>query len=259
MNRKVAAAYGLICYLIFLGVFLYAIGFVGNVLVPKSIDSGSAGSLWQALLLDIVLLSLFAIQHSGMARPAFKRWWTNIVPRPVERSTYILLASLTLVLIFWQWRPLPAVVWNVQLEWARWLLWGFFALGWIIVFVSAQLIDSGHLFGLNQVKAYLRDEDSPSPEFQTPGLYRHVRHPLMTGFLIAFWVTPTMTAGHLLFACATTTYILLALQLEERDLIRRFGDRYRRYRKRVPMLIPRPTTDVSMQRRVSGENLPERK
>lgn len=250
MRRKLAVTYSIVCYLLFLGVFLYSIGFVANVLVPKSIDSGSAGPLWQTLLINIALLGLFAIQHSGMARPAFKEWWTNIVPRPVERSTYVLLASLTLILIFWQWRPLPAVVWNVELEWGRWFLWSLYGLGWLMVFVSAQLIDSGHLFGLTQVKAYLRDEETPAPEFQTPGFYRYVRHPLMVGFLIAFWVTPRMTVGHLLFTLATTGYILVALQLEERDLVRQFGDQYRRYRERIPMLIPRPGGSMPEQTRM---------
>jgi protein-S-isoprenylcysteine O-methyltransferase Ste14 len=239
MRRKLALAYGIVSYLIFLAVYGYAIGFVGNVLVPKSIDSGATGPLWLALPLDVLLLGLFGIQHSGMARPGFKLWWTKIVPRPIERSTYVLLASLSLVLLFWAWRPLPAVIWNVELAWVRWLLWGLYGLGWLLTFVAARMISSDHLFGLQQVRAY-RDGRKPSPlRFQTPGLYRYVRHPLMLGFLIAFWVTPRMTLGHLLFATVMTGYILIGLQLEERDLTRRFGERYGRYREQVPMLIPR--------------------
>jgi protein-S-isoprenylcysteine O-methyltransferase Ste14 len=253
MSKKLIFGYGLISYLIFLGVFLYTIGFVGNLVVPKSIDWGTTGPLWQAILVDVLLLGLFALQHSGMARPAFKRWWTRIIPKPMERSTYVLLASLTLALIFWQWRPLPAVIWTVELQWARWLLWGLYGLGWLMVLVSAQLISSGHLFGLQQVREHLRGHKPSSPKFQAPAFYRYVRHPLMLGFLIAFWATPQMTVGHLLFSIGMTGYILIGLQFEERDLIRRFGKRYQQYKARVPMLIPRLTGQTSQPRPVEPE------
>ncbi len=244
MSRKVAFVYGLVSYGVFLGAFLYAIGFVGNLLVPKSIDTGALVPFWQALLVNALLLGLFAVQHSGMARPGFKRWWTRIVPRPVERSTYVLLASLALILLFWQWRPLPAVVWDVQSAWARWLLWALFGIGWGIVLLATFMISHAHLFGLKQVYQHLRREEPSTMAFQTPGLYRYLRHPIMLGFFIAFWATPTMTVGHLIFAIATTGYILLALQLEERDLLHRFGQSYQDYRQRVPMFFPLPRRDA---------------
>jgi methanethiol S-methyltransferase len=236
----VAFVYGIASYVVFLGAFLYAIGFVGNLIVPKSIDTGEQAPFWQAVLANAALLGLFAIQHSGMARPGFKRRWTKIVPRPIERSTYVLLASLALALLYWQWRPLPAVVWDVQAGWARGLLWALFGIGWGIVLIATFMISHAHLFGLKQVTEHLRQVETSTMEFQTPGLYRYLRHPIMLGFFIAFWATPTMTVGHLIFAIATTGYILLALQLEERDLLARFGRRYEEYRERVPMFIPRP-------------------
>lgn len=248
MNKKLALGYGLICYLISLGVFLYMISFIGNFIVPKSIASGSSGAFWPSLIVNVLLLSLFALQHSVMARASFKKWWTKIVPRPIERSTYVLLASLTLVFIFWQWRPLPAVIWNIEMEWVRWLLWGFFGLGWVIVLVSAHQINGDHLFGRQQVRQYLHGKKLSSPKFQTPGLYRHTRHPLMLGFLIAFWSTPQMTVGHLLFSLVMTGYILIGLHFEERALVQRFGQRYRQYRQQVPMLIPRLSAAAKQQR-----------
>lgn len=239
-TRALAFIYGILCYAIFLGTFLYAIGFVGNFAVPKSIDSGAVGSFWPSLLVNLGLLGLFAVQHSVMARPGFKRWWTRFVPRPVERSTYVLFASLALVLLFWLWQPLPASVWTIEGEAVRAAVWALFGVGWAIVLVSTFMISHAHLFGLRQVGQHLRGDDVSGPEFQTPGLYRLVRHPIMLGFLVAFWATPVMTVGHLVFAGATTGYILIALQLEERDLVRTFGDRYQRYREQVPMLVPRP-------------------
>lgn len=239
MKRGLAFAYGLVCYLFFLAVFLYAVGFVGNFVVPKTIDSGTEGAFWTSLLINLGLLGLFGLQHSVMARSGFKRWWTQIVPKPVERSTYVLFSSLALAILFWQWRPMPDVVWQVENATGRGFLWGAQALGWAIVLAGTYMISHAHLFGLKQVHEHLQGEEPSPPEFKTPGFYRHVRHPLMTGFVIAFWATPDMTVGHLVFALCTTGYILVALRFEERDLVRHFGDKYRAYRERVPMLLPR--------------------
>lgn len=253
MRRAAAFVYGVVSYLIFLLTFLYAIGFVGNIIVPKSIDSGESTAFWPSLGVNALLLGLFALQHSGMARPGFKRRWTQIVPKPIERSTYVLLASLTLILLFWQWRPLPSVLWSVEGVMGRSALWALFGLGWAIVLVGTFMISHFHLFGLQQVYENLRNQPESDLKFQTPGFYRFIRHPLMLGFFIAFWATPDMTVGHLLFSIATTGYILVALQLEERDLVSRFGRAYQEYRDRVPMFFPRlrsgdPRPDFKEQR-----------
>jgi len=238
MKKYLALAYGVMCYIIFLGTLLYTIGFLGDFMVPKTINTGPNVPVSVAVVINTFLIGLFTLQHSGMARRAFKRQFTKIIPKPIERSTYVLFTCMILALLFWQWRPMPSVIWNVELPWMRWLLNGLFGAGWIVVLVSARLISSGHLFGLKQVKKFARGEELALPEFQTPGLYRYIRHPLMAGFLMVFWGTPTMTAGHLLFALMTTGYVLVGIRFEERDLIRQFGMRYREYRERVPRLIP---------------------
>jgi len=238
MGRLIGLLYGLVAYLVFFATFLYAIGFVMAVGVPKTIDNGIIGSLTTTLVVDVLLMSLFAIQHSVMARPAFKRWWTTIVPKSVERSTYVLLASLCLVLLFWQWQPLPAVIWQVNNAQAAMALMGLAALGWLIVLTSTFLINHFELFGLHQVANNLTGKEMPDPIFRTPLYYKLVRHPIYLGFIIAFWATPLMTLGHLLFAATTTAYIFVGIALEEHDLIAIFGDQYRDYRRRVAMIVP---------------------
>jgi protein-S-isoprenylcysteine O-methyltransferase Ste14 len=238
MGRVLGFFYGLVAYLVFLGAFLYAIGFVAGLVVPKAIDSGEVTPLAQTLAIDILLLSLFAVQHSVMARSTFKRWWTQFVPAAIERSTYVLLASLALMLLFWQWRPLPIIIWRATNPAIAQALLGLSFLGWLIVLLSTFLINHFELFGLHQVINNLAARSVADPRFKTPFLYKVVRHPIYLGFIIAFWATPAMTAGHLLFAAVTTAYILVGIQLEERDMIASFGDQYRQYRRRVAMLIP---------------------
>ncbi len=238
MTRLLAVGYGVVCYVVFLAAFLYSIGFVGDFVVPRTVDNGVTAGAWEAFIVNVLLLGLFAVQHSGMARPAFKRWWTRFVPSVIERSTYVLLASLILFLLFWQWRTMPPVVWDVTWQPGRIALWVLFWLGWATVLLSTFMIGHFDLFGLKQVYAAWRGRPRTDTGFRSPLLYRVVRHPIMLGFIIAFWATPTMTAGHLLFALATTGYILIAVQFEEQDLTATLGEPYRDYRKRVPMLVP---------------------
>ncbi len=240
MSRVASLVYGSIAYTTFLGAFLYAAGFVGNVFVPKSINSGDAGPLGQALLINTVLLGVFAIQHTGMARKAFKRWLTRFVPESIERSTYVLCASLSLIVLYWQWQPLPEVIWNIESAGARAAVQALFAGGWLFVFLSTVMIHHFDLFGMRQTWLRFRNQPYRELGFRTPGFYKYVRHPIQVGFLIAFWATPTMTVGHLLFAAATTAYIVIAVKMfEEKDLLREHGERYRTYMDQVGGFIPK--------------------
>ncbi len=238
MSRILAFLYGLVAYCVFAATFLYAMGFVTGLVVPKTIDSGAIVPTGEALVINVLLMSLFAVQHSVMARKPFKQWWKRFVPAAVERSTYVLLASLALVLLFWQWRPIPATVWQVSDPQIASAIIGVSHIGWLLVLTSTFLINHFELFGLHQVTINLAGRTMPEPRFRTPVLYRVVRHPIYLGFIIAFWTTPTMTVGHLLFAAVTTAYIFVGILLEERDLVAQFGDEYRHYRRRVSMLVP---------------------
>ncbi len=240
MTRTLALIYGVVSYLLFFVTFLYSVGFVGGFVAPKTIDSGAPGPLLEAVLINVLLLGVFALQHSVMARPGFKRWWTQYVPSVVERSTYVLLSSLALILLYWQWRAMPEVIWDVQHAIGRPALWALFWLGWGIVLISTFLISHFDLFGLRQVWLHYRSMDYAPVGFRKVFLYRFVRHPIMLGFIIAFWATPHMSVGHLLFAVATTAYIFIALHFEERDLVNQLGVVYEEYRAQVSMIIPMP-------------------
>jgi protein-S-isoprenylcysteine O-methyltransferase Ste14 len=238
MGRFIAFLYGLASYVVFFVTILYAIGFVSGLVVPKTIDTGTVVPLAEALVVNLLLMSVFAIQHSVMARKPFKRWWTRFVPASVERSTYVLFASLALILLFWQWRPIPALVWQIADPQIAMAVTGLSLAGWVIVFTSTFLINHFELFGLHQVANNLAGRSMPLPRFRTPLYYQFVRHPIYLGFIIAFWAAPTMTTGRMLFAAVTTAYIVVGILLEERDLVDLFGDEYRRYKDRVSMLVP---------------------
>lgn len=249
MKKFIIFLYGILAYIIFLIAFLYAIGFVGNIIVPKSIDSGTETSLLYAIGIDVILLSVFALQHSIMARPGFKKWLTSIISPAMERSTYILFSSLALLLIYWQWQPITTVVWQLENEIAVYILTGIYMLGWLIVLLSTFMINHFELFGLAQIFDNLKNRQTPNPKFQTNYLYKLVRHPIMLGFIIAFWATPTMTVGHLLFTIVTTLYILVAVKyLEEKDLRKSIGEAYQTYQDEVPMIIP-----FTKKRKLFGE------
>ncbi|MGO4880582.1 MAG: methanethiol S-methyltransferase [Bryobacteraceae bacterium] len=238
VGRIATLLYGIVCYLIFFATFLYAIAFIGDFGALKAIDSGVQGSAGQALAIDCALLTLFALQHSIMARPWFKRAWTRMVPPAAERSTYVLFASLALALLFWQWRPIGGLIWQVDAPWARLVIYGIYAFGWVLLLISTFLIDHFDLFGLRQVYLNLKGREYTGLHFRTPWLYRQMRHPLYFAWLCIFWAAPRMTTAHLVFALATTAYILMAIPLEERDLIRAHGEAYRRYREQVPKILP---------------------
>lgn len=236
--KIIAFLYGIAAYLVAFVTLLYAIGFVMGLVVPKSIDTGADSSAIEALVVDLLLMALFAVQHSVMARQRFKAWWTQYVPKPVERSTYVLAAALSLALLFWQWRPMPQVIWEVEDPDFAVTIVTLSLAGWALLFASTFMINHFELFGLHQVTNHLIDKEPPATQFRTPLVYKFVRHPIYLGLIIAFWAAPTMTVGHLLFASVTTAYILLGIALEERDLIAVFGDEYRQYKERVAMLVP---------------------
>ncbi len=241
MSRIACFAYGLLCYAIFSATFLYSIGFVGNLWVPKSIDSGTPGPVGLALAINLALLGVFALQHSVMARPAFKRWWTRLVPEPIERATYVLASSAALALLYWGWQPIAGVVWQAESVLAWGALTALYFTGWALVLYSTCLISHFDLFGVRQVWLHLRGRAYEGKPFMTPSLYRYIRHPLYVGWFTVFWATPTMTIGHLLLALVVTAYVLVAVRIEERDLLHYFGDVYARYRRRTPAFVPIPS------------------
>ena len=249
MKRIAYFIYGTLCYLFFLGIFLYAVGFLGNFGVPNTIDGQPQVSIWQALAINTLLLGIFAVQHSMMARQGFKRWWTQYIPKPIERSTYVLCTNIALALLFYAWQPMGGDIWRVQHPIGQVMLYSIFALGWGLVFLATLLVNHFDLFGMRQVWLSLQNQPYTPLPFKTPALYQHVRHPLYVGWLLVFWATPTMTAAHLVFAVTTTIYILMAIHWEEKDLVAIHGQAYEDYQQQVPMLIPRLS-----QRNPMGEN-----
>ena len=239
MKKSIVFLYGVFAYIVFLFAFLYAIGFIGNFIVSKSIDSGTETTFMQAFLVNALLLGIFAIQHSIMARPAFKKWWTNIINPAIERSTFVLLSSVALLLIYWQWQPMTSIVWKVENQTATIILTGIYFFGWLVVLLSTFMINHFDLFGLKQVFDNLRNKQFQYQKFKTNFFYKIVRHPIMLGFIIAFWATSVMTLGHIIFSITTTIYIYIAVKyLEEKDLQKYHGKEYEEYQKKVPMLIP---------------------
>lgn len=249
MNRIAAFSYGTLSYLLFLATFVYAVAFLGNVGLDRTIDGSATVPFGQALLLNVSLMGLFAVQHSVMARPVFKQWWTRFVPKPVERSTYVLFSSMALLLLFYAWQPMGGTVWEVQDSVGRGAVYSVYAGGWLVILVATFLINHFDLFGLRQVWLYLKGQPYTPLKFATPSFYRYVRHPLYVGWLLTFWAAPTMTVAHLVFSIATTAYILIAIQFEERDLVKVYGAAYDEYRKEVPMLVPslRPLPERDVQ------------
>ena len=238
MKRVLAFSYGTLCYVLFLITFLYGVAFLGNIGLDRTIDGTPSIPFWQALCINALLLGVFAVQHSVMARPGFKQWWTTFVPTPVERSTYVLFSSLALLLLFYLWQPMGGTVWEVQDSLARGMVYSLFAGGWLLILVTTFLINHFDLFGMRQVWLYLTEQPYTPITFTTPGLYRYVRHPLYVGWLLTFWAAPTMTTAHLVFSVMTTAYIVIAIQFEERDLAEVHGTAYDEYRTQVPMLVP---------------------
>src|SRR4029450_1036776 len=238
MGRAISFFYGIIAHMGFLLVFLYLIGFLANFTVPKSIDSGQTEPFGRALLINVILLGIFGIQHSVMARQGFKRWWTQIISHHIERSTYVLISDLLVVLLGWQWLPMTVVIWNVERPVGRLALWGLFGAGWLMIVLASFMTDHFDLSGTRQVYLHLRGKDYSPLKFKATGFYKYVRHPLMLGWITAFWSTPHMTVGHLVFGVGTTAYILIGIQIEERDLLRFHGEVYENYRRRVSMLLP---------------------
>ena len=238
MGKIISFLYGVISHVLFLLVFMYMVAFLGNFIVPKSIDSGAVGAFGLALIVNILLLALFTIPHTIMARPGFKQWWTTIVPNHIERSTYVMISNLLMILLMWQWQPMVGVVWSVENPVGALILWSLFGIGWVSIVISSFMINHFDLFGTRQVYLHLLNREYSPLEFKTRGFYNYVRHPLMVGWIVAFWSTPDMTVGHLVFAIGTTVYILIAIQIEERDLVKFHGEAYESYRRRVSMIVP---------------------
>jgi len=249
MGRVISFFYGIIAHIGFLLVFLYLIGFLGNFAVPKSIDSGQTEPFSQALLINLVLLGIFGIQHSVMARQGFKQWWTKIVPPHIERTTYVLISDLLVVLLLWQWSPMTGVIWDVEHTLGRLALWGLFGVGWLMIVLASVMTDHFDLSGTRQVYLHLQGKDYVPLKFKATGLYKYIRHPLMLGWITAFWSTPHMTVGHLVFAVGTTIYILIAVPIEERDLVRFHGQVYEEYQRQVSTLIPFKMFKLRVSRR----------
>ncbi len=239
MQRIIVLIYGLLAFAAFGAISVYTAAFVGGFWLPNTLDSATSSPLWQALLINFGVIIIFGLQHSVMARPAFKRWWTQYIPEEAERSTYVLLSCVALAVVYLFWQPMGGVIWSIDATWGKVIMWSLYSVGWLLLLASAASINLFHLFGLSQVWAHFKGTTVPEPEFQQPWLYRQVRHPLYTAWLMIFWATPHMTIAHLVFAVGLTAYILIAIRYEERDLIALHGENYRNYRDYTPALIPR--------------------